>query len=265
MCMTGWDALAHELDAWGEAGDVATLWWRDDDAGTDTPALRRLLALAAAGPHVSPTPLNLAVIPVAAQLPLSALLARAENVTVLQHGYAHANHAPAGAKKAEFLRGRPVPDMLAELRAGRARLRDLFGAIALPVLVPPWNRIDPALVERLPDVDITGLSIYGPRTMAPTRPPIVHVNAHVDLVDWHGGRGFVGAESALKLAIDHLAARRQNRVDRGEATGLLTHHLVHDDATWDFIGSFVRRIDAHGAARWLSGPDLFRRPPGGAA
>jgi len=264
--MTGWDTLARELNAWGEAGEVATLWWRDDDAVADTPALRRLLTLAAApGPHAAPTPLNLAVIPLAAQPTLSVLLAEAANVTVLQHGYAHANHAPAGAKKAEFPRGRPVPDMLAELRAGRARLRDLFGATALPVFVPPWNRIDPTLVERLPDVDITGLSIYGPRAMAPTPPPIVYVNAHVDLVDWHGGRGFVGAEPALKLAVDHLASRRQNRVDHDEATGLLTHHLVHDDAAWDFIGSFVRVIDAHGAARWLSGPDLFRRPPDAAA
>ena len=257
--MTGWDALARELDAWGEAGAVATLWWRDDDAVADTPTLRRLLSLAAAsGPHASPIPLNLAVIPRAAQPPLAALLAGPRHIAVLQHGYGHVNHAPAGAKKAEFPRGRPLADMLAELRSGRARLRDLFGAIALPVFVPPWNRIDPALIERLPDVDITGLSIYGPRAMGP-RPPIVHVNVHVDLVDWHGGRGFVGAEPALKLAVDHLAARRQNRVDRGEATGLLTHHLVHDDATWDFIGSFVRFIDAHGAARWLSGPDLFRR------
>ena len=46
--MTGWDALARELDAWGEAGAVATLWWRDDDAVADTPTLRRLLSLAAA-------------------------------------------------------------------------------------------------------------------------------------------------------------------------------------------------------------------------
>src|SRR5215470_16019652 len=264
--MTGWDALAHELDAWGEAGEVATLWWRDDDAVADTPALRRLLAaVAASQTHAVPAPLNLAVIPLAAEASLSRLLPEAANVTVLQHGYAHANHAPAGAKKAEFPRGRPVLDMLAELRSGRARLRDLFGAKALPVFVPPWNRIDPALVERLPDVDITGLSIYGTRAMAPTRPPIVHVNAHIDLVDWHGGRGFVGTEPALKLAVDHLTARRQNRADRGEATGLLTHHLVHDDATWDFIGSFVRFIDARGAARWLSGPDLFRRPPDAAA
>jgi len=143
-------------------GKVATLWWRDDDAIADTVALRNLLALAAgSGPHGSSVPVNLAVIPLAAQPPLAALLAGAENVTVLQHGYANANHAPAGAKKAEFPRGRPIPVILAELRAGRARLRELFAAIVLPVFVPPWNRIDPALVERLPDVDIAGLSIYG--------------------------------------------------------------------------------------------------------
>jgi hypothetical protein len=260
--MTSWDALRREFDAWSEAGEVATLWWRDDDAVAPTPALRRLMTLAAA--HDPPAPLNLAVIPLAAEGPLAALLAGADDVTVLQHGYAHANHAAAGAKKAEF-QGRHPSDMLAELRAGQARLRALFGRIALPVLVPPWNRIDPALVERLPSIDISGLSTYGPRAVAPTRPSLTQVNAHVDLVDWHGGRGFVGTEPALKLVIDHLAARRQNRVDRDEATGLLTHHLVHDDAAWQFIELFLQLTFAHGAARWLSGGQLFGRPADRAA
>src|SRR5262245_43608380 len=35
--------LDRELDAWSEAGLIVPFWWRDDDAVTDTPALRTLL------------------------------------------------------------------------------------------------------------------------------------------------------------------------------------------------------------------------------
>jgi len=91
----GWKALARELDAWARAGRTATFWWRDDDAVAPTPALKRLLRLA--GRHR--TPIALAVIPRPAVKSLFDRLADHANVRVLQHGYEHANHAPAGAKK----------------------------------------------------------------------------------------------------------------------------------------------------------------------
>ena len=51
--------LAMELRRWRAAGRKPVLWWRDDDARDDAPALRRLLALAAA----TGLPLTLAAIP----------------------------------------------------------------------------------------------------------------------------------------------------------------------------------------------------------
>src|SRR5882762_5252455 len=95
-----WAELERELDAWGGNGQVATLWWRDDDAVRMTPALSRLLT-AAAG-----TPLALAVIPgrlVEHHAPeLMQHLATHRNLRVLQHGWMHVNHAPPEAKKAEL-------------------------------------------------------------------------------------------------------------------------------------------------------------------
>src|ERR1044071_5855240 len=52
-----WTDFERELEAWGGSGQVATLWWRDDDAVRVTPALARLLGCA------GETPLALAVIP----------------------------------------------------------------------------------------------------------------------------------------------------------------------------------------------------------
>ena len=61
----------------------------------------------------------------------------------------------------------------------------------------------------------------------------------------------MGTEVALKLALDHLADRRLGRADGDEPTGLLGHHLVHDDGAWEFIAAFIDATAGHEAARWL--------------
>ncbi|HYE00178.1 MAG TPA: hypothetical protein VEH84_12405, partial [Alphaproteobacteria bacterium] len=166
----GWDGLARELDLWGAAGRVATLWWRDDDAVAATPALDRLLAPA--------LPLTLAVIPAAAEPGLAERLRTAPAVTVAQHGWSHADHAPPGAKSIE-LGGRPAAAVAADLAAGRDRLAALFGERFRPVLVPPWNRIDPAVLPLLPGLGYAGLSTFTPRRAAEAAPRVVRVNSHV--------------------------------------------------------------------------------------
>src|SRR5262245_7388273 len=117
----------------------ATFWWRDDDAVTSTPALKRLVDLAAIGG----SPVALAAIPARADAALEQALSVTDHVVALQHGYAHANHAAPAGKKAEFGIGRDLAAALQDLRAGSRRMHALFGDRALPVLVPPWNRIDP--------------------------------------------------------------------------------------------------------------------------
>jgi len=124
------------------------------------------------------------------------------------------------------------------------------------VLVPPWNRIDPALRERLADCGIGGLSTYGPRP-ARELDGVVVVNTHVDIIDWHGGRRFLGTEACLRLAIGHLAARREGRADPSEPTGLLTHHLVQDVDSWSFLVAFLQCTSGHPAARWMDARQLF--------
>ncbi|HWK43725.1 MAG TPA: polysaccharide deacetylase family protein [Stellaceae bacterium] len=235
--------LEQELSRWAEAGRVATLWWRDDDAVGPTPALNRLLQLA------GPVPLALAVIPYPAEPALAQHLAGCATVTVIQHGWRHTNHAIPPAKKIE-LADQPVAVMLADLGEGRRRLEDLFGTTFRPILTPPWNRIDADLVPLLPSTGFIGLSTSGPRAARLAAGGLGQVNTHVDPVDWHAGRGFREAGAVIEDLVRHLAARRTGRADAAEPTGILTHHLVMDEATERFLADLLTFVAGHPTARW---------------
>jgi hypothetical protein len=253
--VTDWSDLDRELGAWDRTGRSATFWWRDDDAVTSTPALQRLLDITATGSP--PTPLALAVIPARADAGLPQALSAANHVVALQHGYAHANHATPAGKKAEFGVGRDTSAALQDLRTGSQRMHALLDDRALPVLVPPWNRIDPALIEQLGALGIRGLSTYGPRAATSRTGGVIVVNTHVDIINWREGRRFLGIEGCLQLAIGHLAARREGRADPAEPTGLLTHHLVHDEDVWSFLAAFLQRTRQSAAVRWMDARPLF--------
>ena len=140
---SAWRCFRDELALWSDIGRNVDFWWRDDDATAPTAALLRLVALS----HSSQAPLALAVIPADAQLAL--LDGLPATVTLLQHGLAHRNGAPAGEKKTEFPAGLPVDDALERLRSGWQRLAHHFGTRAMAVLVPPWNRISTPCPEAL--------------------------------------------------------------------------------------------------------------------
>ena len=242
-----WSDLREELDAWHGAGRTVSLWWRDDDATAPTPALDRLAGLA----REHAVTVGLAVIPALAQPSLAPWL-ESERVEVLQHGWAHGNHAADGRKRAELGAHRAPGVVAAELSKGFVTLRELAGARFLPILVPPWNRIDEAVIATLADVGFRALSTFGPRRAAQAAPGIGQTNCHVDVVDWRGGRGFVGRDRAIAGVVAHLAARRVRSADPAEPTGLLTHHAVHEESTWTFIDRFMALTTSHPAVRWLA-------------
>lgn len=231
--MTSWTAIDEELARWRDTGRTPTLWWRDDDAVDAMPALDRLLTLQ----RTLGVPLALAVVPAGATQALAVRLSQAPRIDLLQHGYAHSNHAPAGERKAELGPERPAMVVLGELGTGWLALERLFGASVLPVLVPPWNRIAPGLVPALPEIGFRGLSTFGIRPR--TRPVSgwVQVNTHIDLIDWRTRR-FAGADAVMGAFAGALVAARESE----EPVGLLSHHLAMDEPAWDFLNSFWERV-----------------------
>lgn len=245
--------LLSELDAWRALGRQATLWWRDDDAGCDTEALRNLLGIA--GTHR--VPLAIAAVPASADRTLVDAIASCAEAMVVQHGFAHRNHARAGERSAELGGDRPLDARLAELAAGRDVLSRMFASRFAPLLVPPWNRIADDLVAALPGAGMHGLSCFGPRESAVPAPGLTQVNTHVDLIAWRRGRRFIGAEAAVDRVASHLRARRTGDVDAEEPTGILTHHLAFEGAAFDFMAELCASTRAHPAVEWLDVQRVF--------
>ncbi len=245
------DALGRELDLWAEAGRVACFWWRDDDAVAPTAALTRLLDLSA----TFGIEIGVAVIPAHAEPTLGDVFARRPLASVLQHGYAHKNHGRPGAPAVELGGERPLPKVFAEIGRGYERLGALFGARFERVLAAPWNRIEPPVLAGLAELGFLGASASGARA-ATTCGDLAIVNIHVDPINWHERR-FAGTEKALSGVIGELSARRSAAADRDEPLGLLTHHLDHDAALWDFLERFFAFTRAHEAARWLAIAEAF--------
>ncbi|THF48579.1 polysaccharide deacetylase family protein [Allorhizobium terrae] len=235
------ERVKQRLDALANQGQQVTFWLRDDDAIEPTPALETLLHLASR----YQIPLTLAVIPQNTGAALVERVVQEPALCVSVHGWSHVNHATPPEKKQELGLQRPAAMVLNELKAGFDKLRDLYGAHFLPMLVPPWNRIDARLLPELSALGFSALSVFG-REKVPA--PMRLLNTHVDVMDWRGTGGGRDADALFAEIADWLAADAEPL----NALGLLTHHLVHDAAVWRFLERLFQLTHNHPGCRWMS-------------
>jgi len=247
--------LEAELDAWRQANLTATLWWRDDDAGEVSDNLDRLISMAS---HHQ-VACGVATVPAWVTEALGPRIRSSPSIEILQHGYAHTNHAPRGQGLGAWELGlhRPQQVVMGELRLGQEILRELAGSQFLPVVAAPWNHIDPALYPAVVDAGFVGVSAAGPRPNANPTPGLLLVNGHCDPIKWKGGARFKGAAKSVRDMVEHLEARRLGEADRAEPTGLLTHHRDTDDACWHFLDELIGFTKAHPAVRWLAPSEIW--------
>jgi hypothetical protein len=254
MSMNAWNDLDRELGLWTAQGRSATFWWRDDDAVAPTPALERMIGIA----ERFAVPLLLAVIPEPSTEALRRRVDACPLVSVAQHGLRHKNNAQPGDRACEFPHARTLSENVVDMAEG---LKLLAGfPHLLPIFVPPWNRIDARLFPGIASLGHRGVSTFGPRAMAESLPGFTQTNCHADIIAWKTTRGFVGVGRVLDDIIAHLKARRTGAADAEEPTGLLTHHLVHDAASWSFLDTFFARVSQASAVAWLDACTAFRVP-----
>ena len=249
--MVDWSPVDDALSRSADSGRVVDLWWRDDDLATDTPALGRLFSLAGR----FDLPLALAVIPARIEPSLVARIEDEPSAAVLVHGLRHVSHARPSAKKAEFGPDRPLEQLAADAAEGLRSAWMAFGANLRPVLVPPWNRIAPDLVPLLPGLGYRGLSTFKHRTARQPVPGLVEANTHLDPIDWHGTRGLRDPQRLVAELGELIARRAEGATD--EPIGLLTHHLVHDQAVWDFCAALLERLSSSAAVRYPFVDEIF--------
>ena len=250
--MIDWNDLSQELDNWAQQNRTVQLWWRDDDADRAFDAVRRMMQVSQA----YGVPVAIAVSPAIFDLSLAHLVEKEFRCAVLQHGYAHLNHASADERKCELGDHRQANATVEELSEGLSQTGSLFGELFLPVMVPPWNRISDAVLAKVNEIGFVGISGYTPRRHSVDH-GLQRCNTHVDIIDWRVGEKFIGVAPAVQLLVTHLESKRLGQAYRGEATGLLTHHLRHDEASWDFIDRFLAFTTNHSAVEWVSARTLF--------
>lgn len=245
-----WSLLTKELSLWSKAGLKPRLWLRDDDAVAPSAALDRLLVLC----DRYEVPLVLAVIPEPTGEELAHHLRDNALVSVAVHGWRHANNAPASEKKQELGRHRPALQVVAELTRGISKLSALHGAKLLPMLVPPWNRIDTGLLSSIPGAGFHAISAFADKLLEFQSDELAVLNTHLDIIDWAKRRG---ADHAA-LAAHFVNELRKSREAGRYPIGILTHHIVHDESAWDFLDQLLEMTALSSLCQWLPGAALLK-------
>ena len=159
-----------------------------------------------------------------------------------QHGWRHHNHAPAGAKKAEFGPHRPPAILAGEIKKGLTRLQHILGTALDPIFTPPWNRLAPELLPALESIGIGALSRdAGQARKNPA--PLAEFPVHVDLHTHKAADPWEAGQHLLSTLRAGLAGGR---------CGIMIHHQRMNAAAFDFLEFFLGTLSRHTALAPIS-------------
>jgi hypothetical protein len=270
-----WHDLGLELRRWSDEGLIARFWVRDDDAIEVTPQLRRLQQLA----DLHGVQVGLAVIPANLRQDLADLLqADPRHFMPMCHGWAHVNHGVPG-DPGEFGESRPIEDAVDDARKAFAAFRSHFPEQPV-VFVPPYGRIAGRVAAHLPQIGFAALS-NGPSigvarlarlnglTNALPRSPFIaasgsHLDVHIDPIDWVR-KTARGEAEVVKALLGELRMRRKRHVAPALPIGILTHHLVHDEAIWRICDGMIECLQREACVRFVEPGSLVAVAGEGAA
>ena len=220
-----------------EAESPRPFFFRDDDAGWRDDRLRRVLnRFEARG-----LPIDVAVIPAELTPDLTrelSLRVRDGEVRVHQHGYAHANHEPAG-RKCEFGQFRDAAAHTHDIAEGQRKMSDAFGPAVDAVFTPPWNRCSPAIADDLVPLGFKVLSRDSTAARL-DRSDLMEVPVTVDWFGHHKGVRWTRDEMGQAIAAS---------IRRDPAVGVMLHHAVTDEAELAGIDDLLALLESHAQAK----------------
>lgn len=216
------------------------VFFRNDDAGWAQDRLAALVAVFAD----RGLPIDCAVIPAALdEVTAQELRALRDAFPLLglhQHGFAHANHEPAGSRKCEFGPSRPADRQLADIIAGRERLDGLLGRWDR-IFTPPWNRCSAATLGQL---RAHGFALLSADRLSDEVGTIAQLPV---TLDWQRAQREGGLDAALAAAFTNAAA----------PIGIMLHHGEMDAEARDRLARALDLIAAtplvraHPMRRWI--------------
>ena len=240
------NALFAALDA---APAPVPFFLRDDDAGWDDATLFALLDRT----ERAGVPIDLAVIPRAASVALATSLCVRERaapglIGLHQHGLSHRNHE-SQERKCEFGDARGIDAQRMDLRAGRDRLHEIFGARIDPIFTPPWNRCGAATPELLAGLGFAALS----RSRgAPAQQALPELPVDVDWCKQRRLAALQGEDGSERIGLE-LA----RRVAAGGPVGLMLHHAEMNALDLGMLDTVLAATRRHPHALWRPMRDLL--------
>jgi hypothetical protein len=240
---------------------------RDDDACEVTPQLDRLAAIA----RRRDLKIGLAVIPSKLTDALVSYL-DADGTCFLPmcHGWSHTNYGSA-EKPGEFGPDRPLAATRADCERALERFVTRFRQHPA-IFVPPFGCITKDMEAILGDVGFAGLSngpslnlarlarlhvkfeALPPNPIWPLRARALDV--HVDPINWRRKTAHAPEHIAAQL-LGELRLRRKGYIPSSNPIGLLTHHLVHDEAIWSVCDELLDVLQSEPAAAFADLSELF--------
>ena len=266
MSADAWQEVRQELAIWQASGQTVRIWFRDDDAIRVTPALRQLESLA----RKHGLQIGLAVIPGPAQTELVDYLhAHDSSFHPMCHGWMHEIHQ--SIEFGEFGAGRPQQALRVDAIRALKQFQRLFGN-RYPIFVPPFGRLDDTFIPELMRIGFAGVSnkptlrqvrlarLHAsfprlPQGVAWLTPPPGLLDAHIDPIDWKQSTALSEPHIARQL-VGELRLRRKRYIRTDAPIGILTHHLVHDDAVWARLSTLMDILASSPAVAFQAASDL---------
>jgi hypothetical protein len=181
------------------------------------------------------------------------------------HGWKHINHS-RGNKPGEFGPDRPLSNMIKDAESALSLFSEHFDSVKA-IFVPPFNRVTPAVVKALPNIGFFGVSLmpnylerkilqFGPQLAwsnlikIPEFSGSPRMDVHLDMINWKT-KTAPETKTIVDHLMRHLRGRRLGLMATDTPIGLLTHHLVHNDAIWRACDEAMEVLRSHKAVEFI--------------